>query len=240
MGRRGRRSGKTSPAATILVGLVLGFIVAYYTPGIGLKAKSDELEALRLKLAEKEAEVENLTAMATKLQSELEQTREKLRDLEQRLNVTVVLLPNREYFPLVKRFIESANDTVYVAMYVMKYDVDERDDPVNMLLDALVDAERRGLDVRVLVDDPTKRSYADTIGFLKNHSIPVRLDRSSGTTTHVKLVIIDSKYVLLGSHNWTESALTRNNEYSVLIISRYYAQKAMLYFEELWNNGRPV
>ena len=90
-------------------------------------------------------------AMATKLQSELEQTREKLRDLEQRLNVTVVLLPNREYFPLVKRFIESANDTVYVAMYVMKYDVDERDDPVNMLLDALVDAERRGLDIRVLV-----------------------------------------------------------------------------------------
>ncbi|RLI28788.1 hypothetical protein DRO58_01400, partial [Candidatus Bathyarchaeota archaeon] len=207
MSRRSRRSSKTSPTVTVLVGLVLGFIVAYYTPGIGLKAKSDEVESLRLKLAEKEAEVENLTAMTAKLESELEQIQEKLQDLEERLNTTLVLLPNREYFRLVKQFIEAANNTVYVAMYVMKYDVTEKDDPVNILLDALVDAKRRGLDVRVLVDDPTKRSYADTIEFLKNHSIPVRLDRSSGITTHVKLVIIDGKYVFLGSHNWTESAL---------------------------------
>lgn len=45
----------------------------------------------------------------------------------------------------------------------------------------------------------------------------------AGTTTHAKIVAVDSTYVFIGSHNWTESVLTANNEVSVIIVSEEIA-----------------
>ena len=40
------------------------------------------------------------------------------------------------------------------------------------------------------------------------------------TTTHAKIVIIDGRTAVVGSHNWTGSALSRNREASLLIDDR--------------------
>ncbi|RLF08676.1 MAG: hypothetical protein DRJ64_00355 [Thermoprotei archaeon] len=155
-------------------------------------------------------------------------------------NVTIILLPDREYYNVAQRLISKANKSVYLAVYALKYDPRESiyDDPVNMLLKELVGVQKKGIDVRVLVDDVTNKSYRQTIEYLRDNNIPVRLDPKKGVTTHVKILIIDSKWVFIGSHNWTESALWYNHEYSVLIGSQYYAKKVEEYFNDLWKNGR--
>ena len=107
-----------------------------------------------------------------------------------------------------------------------------------MLLLKLVEAKNRGVDIKVVVDDVTLRSYPKTIQYLKANGIPVRLDPKGGVTTHAKIVIVDGEWIIIGSHNWTESALSNNNEYSVLIRSKSLAAKVEEYFDGLWRLGR--
>jgi len=150
------------------------------------------------------------------------------------------LLPDQKYFEVVSKLIASANKSVHVIMFAMKYDPREsaETDPANALIELLASARRRGLDVRVVVDDVTKQSYPETIEFLKSRNVPVRLDPKAGVTTHAKVVIVDGEWVVIGSHNWTESALKENHEYSVLIRSSEIAARVEDYFEELWSRGR--
>jgi len=155
-------------------------------------------------------------------------------------NITVEILEDHEYFNRVKSLIKSANESVYIAIFVVKYDPKEYDDPVNQLLYELVDAKKRGLDVKVLVDDPTLKSYPQTISFLKKNSIPIKLDKSRGITSHMKIVIVDGRYLIIGSHNWTESALSYNHEVSVLIVSEHYSKMVTKYFLSLWSEGRSL
>ena len=150
------------------------------------------------------------------------------------------LLPDERYIVAVSRLIASANKSVHVIMYVAKYDPKQsaEEDPANKLLELLASAKRKGLDVRVVVDDVTRQSYPETIDFLKSRNVPVRLDPKAGVTTHAKVVIVDGEWVVIGSHNWSESALKENREYSVLIRSSEIAADVEDYFEELWSGGR--
>jgi phosphatidylserine/phosphatidylglycerophosphate/cardiolipin synthase-like enzyme len=56
---------------------------------------------------------------------------------------------------------------------------------------------------------------------------------SPSQTTHTKVLIIDDERVLLGSTNWTYSALSNNNEVSVLIRSKEIAKELTAYFNKV-------
>lgn len=208
----------------LLIGLVLGSAIMF-------AFIRSQVELYKGKVGELELTI-------SKLNSKLAELTKELTSLKKAISTSIILLPDREYYPMAKKLIERANKTILVAIYVIKYDPREENDPVNVLLRELVKAKKRGLDVRVLVDDATQRSYKQTIKFLRDNGVLVRLDESSRITTHVKLVIVDHKYLLIGSHNWTESALSYNHEYSALIISPDLAKNVEMYFESLWNKGR--
>ena len=61
---------------------------------------------------------------------------------------------------------------------------------------------------------------------------------SPSKTTHTKVMIIDEQLTLLGSTNWTYSALTDNNEVSVLIRSKEVAKDLGDYFNKVKSTGR--
>jgi phosphatidylserine/phosphatidylglycerophosphate/cardiolipin synthase-like enzyme len=46
-------------------------------------------------------------------------------------------------------------------------------------------------------------------------------------------VVIDQRYLLRGSHNFTHSALRHNNEASVLIESPQLARQALAYLQRI-------
>ncbi len=151
-------------------------------------------------------------------------------------NYTILI--DQDYYGELIKWLPRANSSVYVIMFVMKYDPKDPGDPVNTLLDILINLSKRGVDIKIVVDDETKRSYPETISYLLQHNISVKLDESSARTTHTKLVIIDKKIVFLGSHNWTQSALTRNHEVSVMVIDRNVAENLYRYFDSIWSSGR--
>ncbi len=57
-------------------------------------------------------------------------------------------------------------------------------------------------------------------------------------TMHNKLIVIDQRLILLGSHNLTQSALKYNNEMSVLIDRPELAREARAYMLSLIEEAR--
>jgi phosphatidylserine/phosphatidylglycerophosphate/cardiolipin synthase-like enzyme len=76
------------------------------------------------------------------------------------------------------------------------------------------------------------------VEYMESRSIGVRLDPSSRTTTHAKVVVVDDRVVFVGSRNWTEGALTLNNEVCVVMYPEEIARRFVEYSENLWAGGR--
>lgn len=125
-----------------------------------------------------------------------------------------------EYPRAVERLVTSARTRISLTMFVIRVD---DDGPVMQLMDALAAAVRRGVAVRVVLDrgkdwetgaPDTKHEAA--AAWLTAHGVTVALD-GLDITTHAKVLVVDGRWVVLGSHNWTRSAFTTNREGSLLL-----------------------
>lgn len=127
---------------------------------------------------------------------------------------------SEDYHTAALRLISAARERVTVAVFVARLD---DGGPVEHLLRALSAAARRGVDVRVVLDrgrdwrtgapDP---KHEEVAAYLSRSGVRVVLDELE-RTTHVKVLVVDDRHVVVGSHNWTRSALTTNREWSLLI-----------------------
>jgi len=72
--------------------------------------------------------------------------------------------------------------------------------------------------------------------YLKAQGIPVQMD-SFEQTMHGKFLMIDDAWVVLGSTNWTYSALSKNVEVSVLMQNDELCYELSNFFEMLWNQS---
>jgi phosphatidylserine/phosphatidylglycerophosphate/cardiolipin synthase-like enzyme len=87
------------------------------------------------------------------------------------------------------------------------------------IVSALVNAKRRGVDVRAIVDRSQldeDRSDTFAVGRLASGAVPVLVDTVSGLM-HNKIMIVDGATVITGSFNYTWSAEHRNAE-NLLVI----------------------
>ena len=124
------------------------------------------------------------------------------------------------YLGAVARLIAGARERVWVTMFVVR---SEGEDPPRALMQALADAAARGCRVQVALDrgrdwqtrQPDSKHVAPA-AWLTAHGVRVVLDELD-RTSHTKAVIVDSRRAVIGSHNWTRSALTVNREASLLI-----------------------
>ncbi len=167
------------------------------------------------------------------------------------LSFSLLSLPAREVIPLVgkeytervKKVIEGAKESVLVVMFHMRYYPNHPTSPSNQLIESLIRAKRRGVRVRVILDispeEKGKYSNLATGKYLSRKGVEVRFD-SLNKTTHSKLVIVDERFVVVGSHNWTYYGLTQNQETSVLIDSPELAGELIgkLKEEFLWKDGK--
>lgn len=83
---------------------------------------------------------------------------------------------------------------------------------------ALIAAQKRGVDVRVIVDDKRNRNKAAIaiLGSLVNAGIPVRTN-AAYALHHDKYLVADGRHVQNGSFNYTSGAAKANSE-NVLVI----------------------
>lgn len=105
---------------------------------------------------------------------------------------------------------------------------------------ALVNAQKRGVSVRVVADQAANSDRYTAITFLVNHRVPVRLN-GQYAIMHNKFIVADGHMVETGSFNYTSSADKRNAENALLIRNApALAAKYQQEFNRLWREASPL
>lgn len=146
-------------------------------------------------------------------------------------------IDGRKYFPAVKKLISEAKKCIHIVMYIATYNPYKPSSSSNQLLSELAAAQERDVEVKVILDQERPHSvrghYNDPgYFFLKNSGCQVAYEEPS-RKTHPKLIIIDEKIVVIGSHNWSDSAFKKNRETSVILRCPEAARGYIEYFNKI-------
>ncbi len=147
----------------------------------------------------------------------------------------VIPLVDAEYFPAVHKAFTNAQKSILCVMYMAKLDKGHMGgDEYQLVLD-LINAHKKGVKVLVIFDQNVKfwekgrkrdiieRRSEYAYDLLLRAGVPVYYD-SKSRVTHSKVMVIDKYITIVGSTNWTYSALRKNHEASVMIKSRDVAR----------------
>ena len=150
--------------------------------------------------------------------------------------VEAKLLLDRDYFTALVDGVDRARSEIFLSAYLFRTIENAKGYP-ETVLKRLLAAVNRGVRVDVVLErnqdaDDLNRKNAETAERLKQAGIRVCMD-APDRVTHTKLVVIDRRYLLIGSHNLTQSALKYNHEASVWIDSAPLAEEALRYMESL-------
>lgn len=98
---------------------------------------------------------------------------------------------------------------------------------------ALINAKNRGVDVKVIVDATNAKTKYSKHRLLRQHGILVKTENYAGKL-HSKSIIIDDKYTVIGSMNFSGSGEKKNDENLVVIKNSSLAKHYKRFFEYLW------
>jgi len=101
------------------------------------------------------------------------------------------------------------------------------------LSEAVLDAHRRGVRVRIISDDDKRFDRGSDIAQLAEAGIEIRLDRGPAHMHH-KFAVFDASLLANGSFNWTRSASMSNDENLVVSRDAYLVRCFGGQFETLW------
>jgi phosphatidylserine/phosphatidylglycerophosphate/cardiolipin synthase-like enzyme len=161
----------------------------------------------------------------------------------------IELLADEDYAPALQRILGQARESIDVTMFscVLPKDAGPTH-PVRRILEQLIARAAAGVTVRMVLDrgiPPSRQRPGDeapsTVAaeFLRAAGIAVRWDEDE-RTTHTKSLVIDGRWCIVGSTNWTASALRHNREQSVLCDSPQLAAQITARFTALWQIASPV
>ncbi len=140
------------------------------------------------------------------------------------LSASARYLADEEYLPALLDLIRNAHQSVLASMYVMGEP--QKDQPnLNQLTAALAQAVQRGVYVHLVLHMPLSEAvtmnqiHLDWAENLRAKGVDVRLHIPT-IPLHEKVVVVDLAKVLIGSHNWSEGALSSQKvtESGVLLV----------------------
>lgn len=163
------------------------------------------------------------------------------------------LAANRHYHPMTLGLIRASTqridvlqNTIEIMSEVPPYARPDRDPSlppslVNTLVDGLCEAAANGSAVRVVLNwwDRDNSKNIRAAHRLADCGVTVFYD-SGDKTTHAKMLVVDARFSIVGSTNWTFNAVEQGNEISVVIDSPELAAAYIAYIDNVAAGGRPA
>jgi phosphatidylserine/phosphatidylglycerophosphate/cardiolipin synthase-like enzyme len=115
-------------------------------------------------------------------------------------------------------WMDRANETIKIMVMLITHDE---------LADALIEAQNRGIDVDIIIDDGWYFSSGSDYQRILDSGVDIRGDDRSGLMHH-KVMIVDGYVVITGSHNWSDSAEDSNDENIIVLNSTGIAYVMLL------------
>jgi phosphatidylserine/phosphatidylglycerophosphate/cardiolipin synthase-like enzyme len=129
--------------------------------------------------------------------------------------IAVCFTPGKDCTSVIVRELAGAKRTILVQAYTFTS---------APIAKALVDAKKRGVDVRVILDKSQRGARYSSVDFLANAGIQTFVDECCAIA-HNKVMVIDSETVITGSFNFTRAAQERNAENLLVIRDRAMAEQ---------------
>lgn len=153
-----------------------------------------------------------------------------------------IILANNDYFPALLKCIDEAQNEIFISMFSFKTGRHKNSYPDRILIQ-LAKAVQRGVKVYVILENTGNRQDEVTFqnrqtgNLLVQKGVKVYYD-DVRKTTHTKLIVIDQRLIILGSHNFTQAALKYNNEISVLMNRPDLAKNVRNYMLKIIKEGQ--
>lgn len=136
------------------------------------------------------------------------------------------IIIGREYPDIVTTLVKQSKQSIKILIYDWRWYENEIGARIQVFNNEIMRAVNRGVDVTVLANN----HFVETI--LKDSKIKIKKVNTS-KVMHIKMLIFDNKYLLLGSHNLTKNAFELNHEMSVLLDDTDSIAKCNTFFENL-------
>lgn len=132
-----------------------------------------------------------------------------------------------EFPAVVENFINQAQKSIDIIVFEWRYYPNEPGNIAQKFNEAIIQARRRGVKVRALVN------FAHILNYLKLNDIEAK-QLNDTKLLHCKLMIIDDKIAVVGSHNYTHAAFQINKELSIQFEITEETKDILNYFSTLW------
>lgn len=139
----------------------------------------------------------------------------------------VELILDRAFTAKAQSFIDDAEREVRLCAYAWRWYANEPQIDIQKFNVSLLRAVQRGVRIKCLVNNFSMYSYFTSLGFTCRFVDRTRM-------LHTKAIVIDTKTLILGSHNLTKRANTDNFEASVAIQDYEVVQQFSTYFDKMW------
>ena len=147
--------------------------------------------------------------------------------------IEVAFSPESGAEALVLKMIGSARRSIRLAGYSFTSPAVVR---------GLIDAKRRGVDVKILLDDKGNHGQSSlaAINLIVNTEIPLRVI-STYAIHHDKYIVVDGKHTETGSFNFSQAAAKSNSENALVLWDNpAVARQYLTHWESRWKQGIEV
>ena len=127
---------------------------------------------------------------------------------------------------LVRPIIQNAQSYIDVPVFYLTH---------KRLTGDLIKAYLRGVKVRIIIDATAAQNGYSKHEILRAVGIPVKIENWGGKM-HMKSAVVDDKFLITGSMNWSSAGERKNDENILVIESSTYAKQMHSFFNELWTS----
>ena len=142
-------------------------------------------------------------------------------------NITVAFSP-QDYavYSAVMPVLKGAKHSIDIAIFFLTH---------KNISTELVEAHKRGVKVRIILDATGATNEYSKHQFLREKGIPVKIENWGGKM-HMKSALVDGKHLITGSMNWTSAGESKNDENTLVIMDFHQASKFSSFYNELWTS----
>ena len=128
------------------------------------------------------------------------------------------------YEHCISPLIKNAKTSIYIPIFYLTH---------HALTQQLITAHQRGVDVKIILDASAAKNKYSTHQRLREAGIEVKVENFGGKM-HAKSMIIDNRYIISGSMNFTKAGEEKNDENTIIIENATLAKAYKEYFFALW------
>lgn len=134
---------------------------------------------------------------------------------------------SKDFPKIAIQLIDSAVNSIDIVVFDWRFYKNDPANPVSLFNQAIYRACRRGVNVRCLVQND---GVVDNLKELGCYAKKLNSKR----ILHTKLLIVDNRRIIIGSHNYTQHAFSSNYEASIFVTLSSDKNGLVDYFNNLF------